>query len=190
MIRRLVVGLIVIGLAVGIWALWPRESPDPTPTTPPIAIATTTTTVPSATTVAPTTVTTGETHIVTTVEEAEEILRGLWFGWFEGIYNQDEARIRQVVGNQNQVEAAVAQFGQLEISRSPNPQDFEFAGTEILESSDDCTAVLTEMSGAGFSDPVSVDGVHVFRWIEENWLFVSLWQHREDLWEADCAALL
>ncbi len=99
-VRRLAAGLIVVGLAVGIWALWPRDNADPTPTTQPTAAETTTTTVPptTATTVLSTTVTTEASHVVTTVEEAEEILRTLWFGWFEGIYNQDEARIREVVG--------------------------------------------------------------------------------------------
>ncbi|MGH8950519.1 MAG: hypothetical protein ACRDX9_03750, partial [Acidimicrobiia bacterium] len=99
MIRRLIAGLIVVGLAVGIWALWPRGESDPTPTTLPIAVETTTTTQVTTTTSAATTTTDGS-HVVTTVEEAEAILRDLWFGWFEGIYNQDEDRIREVVGTQ------------------------------------------------------------------------------------------
>src|SRR3990172_2759115 len=98
MIRRLVAGLIVVGLAIGVWALWPRGEPDPSPTTTVNAVASTTTT----TTVAnlTTTSTTAESHVVTTVEEAEAVLRQLWLGWFEGIYNQDEERIREVVATQ------------------------------------------------------------------------------------------
>ncbi len=110
--RRLVAGLIVVGLAVGIWALWPRENSDPSPTTVPIAVETTTTTLLTTTTTAPpTTSTTEDTHIVATVGEAEEILQALWFGWFEGIYNQDEDRIREVVGTQAMLDAARTQFG-------------------------------------------------------------------------------
>ena len=111
MIRRLVAGLIVVGLAVGIWALWPRENSDPSPTTVPTAIETTTTTLVTTTTAAPPTSTTEETHVVASVEEAEEILRTLWFGWFEGIYNQDEDRIREVVGSPGRSMLRVAQFG-------------------------------------------------------------------------------
>ena len=118
MIRRLLAGLIVVGLAVGIWALWPRANSDPSPTTVPTAIETTTTTLVTTTTAAPTTSTTEVTHVVATVEEAEEILRTLWFGWFEGIYNQDENRIREVVGTQAMLDAARAQFGVMEFDRS------------------------------------------------------------------------
>jgi len=186
--RRLVAGLIVVGLAVGIWALWPRESSDPSPTTAPIAVETTTTTLLTTTTTpAPTTTpTTEDTHIVATVGEAEEILQALWFGWFEGIHNQDENRIREVVGSSNQIAAAVDQFDELEMSRSPLPTDFSFAATEILEASAACTAIWSEMSASGFGAP-AVEGVHVFRWSDGKWLFISLWEHREDLWEDDCA---
>ena len=117
MIRRLVVGLIVVGLAVGIWALWPREDSDPSPTTVPTAAETTTTTlVTTTTTAAPSTSTTEATHVVASVEEAEEILRALWFGWFEGIYNQDEDRIREVVGTQAMLDSARSQFGVMEFA--------------------------------------------------------------------------
>jgi hypothetical protein len=187
-IRPLVAGLILVGLAVGIWALWPRENSDPSPTTVPVAVETTTTTLlPTTTTTLPTTSTTADTHVVATVEEAEEILRALWYGWFEGIYNQDEDRIREVVGSSNQIEAAVAQFGQLEVTRPPAASDFAFSGTEILEASPTCTAIWTEMSATGFGAP-AVEGVHVFRWSEGKWLFISLWTHQDDLWEGDCAA--
>ncbi|HEX6145643.1 MAG TPA: hypothetical protein VF083_02625, partial [Acidimicrobiia bacterium] len=67
MIRRLLAGLIVVGLAVGIWALWPRAGSDPTPTTLPVAAGTTTTTqaTPSTTTTtAITTSTSLESHVV------------------------------------------------------------------------------------------------------------------------------
>jgi hypothetical protein len=186
-IRRLVAGLIVVGLAVGIWALWPRENSDPSSTTVPTAAETTSMTVVTTTTAVPTTTATEATHVVATVEEAEEILTGLWFGWFEGIYNQDEERIREVVGSSNQTDAAVAQFGELEMSRPPLPTDFAFAATEILEASASCTAIWTEMSASGFGDP-ALEGVHVFRWSDDKWLFVSLWTHADDLWEEDCTA--
>ena len=189
MIRRLVAGLIVVGLAVGVWALWPRGDSDPTPTTLPVAVetTTTTTTVATSTTAAGTTTTSDPSHVVTTVEEAEAILRELWFGWFEGIYNQDEDRIKEVVGSSQQINAAVAQFGQLDLARVPTGADFTFAGTEILRSSGSCTAIWTLMTASGFTD-VTLEGVHVFRWSGDSWLFVSLWTHPDDLWEGDCEA--
>jgi hypothetical protein len=187
-IRRLAAGLIVVGLAVGVWALWPDEDPDPSPTTT-TAVVETTTTVPETTTstTVPATTSSAPSNVVASVEEAEGILRNLWFGWFEGIYNQDEARIREVVGNPSQVEAAQDQFGQIDMSRPPEPQDFTFAATELLEASEECTAVWSDMSATGFAT-AEVTGVHVFRWLDDSWLFVSLWTHRDDLWRDDCVA--
>jgi hypothetical protein len=89
-IRWTVAGLIVVGLLVGIWMVWPREETS-TPTTTPQAAGTTTTE--STTTTASVTTTTVDplqVREVETVEQAEAILRELWFGWFEGIYNEDE----------------------------------------------------------------------------------------------------
>ena len=186
-IRRLVAGLIVVGLAIGIWVLWPRESSDPSPTTVPAAVettfATTTTTVPT------TTSTTEATHVVASVEEAEGILRGLWFGWFEGIYNQDEDRIREVVGTQSALDDAREQFGAMDFQREPRPSDIVTTETEILRSDDECLVIWTNLGISGFSSGTSA-GVHVLRWNGEKWVSLSLWEFKNDLWEEDCRVAL
>jgi len=185
-IRRLVAGLIVVGLAVGIWALWPRENSDPSSTTVPTAAETTTTTLVTTTTAAPTTTATEPTHVVTTVEEAEEILTGLWFGWFEGIYNQDEERIREVVGTQAMLDAARSQFGVMEFEVAPTPEAILFQLSEILHSSSDCL-VMWSQSDATFLGPGEPrEGVDVLRRAGDVWLLIRTWTHRNDLWEADC----
>ena len=150
--RRLVAGLIVVGLAVGIWALWPRENSDPSPTSVPIAIETTTTTLQTTTTVPPSTSTTEDTHIVATVGEAEEILRALWFGWFEGIYNEDEERIREVVGTQAMLESAQEQFGVMEFDREPRATDLTYSDSEILRADESCLVVWTTTQVSGFNE--------------------------------------
>ncbi|MGB8362409.1 MAG: hypothetical protein WCE80_13505, partial [Acidimicrobiia bacterium] len=116
--RTVVAGLVVVGLAVAVFLAWPRvdeEVPlaDATATT-----MTTTTTTSGTTSTAP--VTTVGSHVVTSVEEAETILRELWFGWFEGIYNQDEDRIREVVASQHQLELAKSQFGVMQFVSRPH----------------------------------------------------------------------
>ena len=187
MIRRLAAGLIVVGLAVGIWALWPRAGSDPTPTTLPVAVESTTTTTTPATTATTdaTTTTTDGSHVVTTVEEAEEILRSLWFGWFEGIYNQDEDRIREVVGNPEQVQNAAEEFGVMEFDAVPRPDLITFESTEILLTTDSCLAVWSDVNATPIIGETN-DGVHVFIRAGEHWLFISQWAEREDLWENDC----
>ena len=117
MIRRLIAGLVVVGLAIGVWALWPRDEPDRSPTTTVNAVdSTTNTSAPD-----PVTSTTLESHVVTTVEEAEVVLRELWFGWFEGIYNQDEDRIKQVVGSQVLLDSAREAFSTMTFNSTPSP---------------------------------------------------------------------
>jgi hypothetical protein len=191
-IRRLAAGLIVVGLAVGIWALWPRDDSDPSPTTTPTAVETTatiprTTTTTSVVTTSVVTTSTAATHVVATVEEAEEILRDLWFGWFEGIYNQDEARIREVVGTQAMLEAARAQFGVMEFSAAPSAETLNIEQLEILRSDGECLAVWVNGAAPFIDAPSnSVASVEVMRWSGESWALASSWRDRNDLWETDC----
>jgi hypothetical protein len=128
------------------------------------------------------------THVVATVEEAEEILRSLWFGWFEGIYNQDEGRIREVVGTQAMLDAARAQFGVMEFSMPPTGEAVAASGVEILRSDPECLATWASVS-ATFR-PGSTQGVQVMRSKDSHWVFVGSWTQAEDLWEADCEGQL
>jgi hypothetical protein len=195
-IRRLLAGLIVVGLAVGIWALWPRAGSDPTPTTLPVAAettTTTTTTMAATSTSAPTTssTTSGDSHVVTTVEEAEEILRTLWFGWFEGIYSQDEDRIREVVGTQTMLDAARAAFEEIEYESPPLPEQMMLSDTEILRTDESCLAVYSTLDVTAFAGPDAVESsVYVLRQSDGMWKLATVWINREDLWERDCESQL
>jgi hypothetical protein len=184
--RRVIAALIVVGLAVGVVLLWPRSTADD----PPGAEASTTITTALTTTTAlgTTTSTNDDSHVVETVEEAEEILRELWFGWFEGIYNQDEERIREVVATEHQYQLGVSQFGEMEFTRKPQMNDIAYSQTEILEATSECTVVSTTAMFSGFRNGTSTD-VHVLRW-RQGWKFFSLWSDPDELWEADCEAVL
>jgi hypothetical protein len=185
-IRRLAAGLIVVGLAVGIWALWPRDDQDPSPTTTPTAAATTSTSIPTTSaTAAATTTQTEPAQVVESVEEAEEILRNLWFGWFEGIYNQDEDRIREVVGTQSALDDARSQFGVMPFDREPRLGDIAASETRILHSTQGCLVLSTTLTLSGFRTGES-SGVHVLRRAGDHWVSVSVWEFEDDLWEQDC----
>ena len=185
--RRMIVVLIAVALAVGVFVFWPRTDVDDPPVTAAAGTTTTTTQPLDTTTSVPSASTTLDdgSHVVETEEEAEEILRELWFGWFEGIYNQDEDRIREVVGNPNQVEAAVEQFGQMEFKDAPTPEAIVISDIEILRSDESCMAVWANV-GANELIGESNDGVHVFLWESGHWLFISQWALRDDLWNDDC----
>lgn len=184
--------LIAIALGVGVFLLWPRSSDDPPADT--IAAGTSTTTASTSESSSTTSTraaasTTDEGgHVVETVEEAEEILRQLWFGWFEGIYNQDEDRIREVVVLEETVETARESFG-AEFERPPTPSDISFSESEILRSDAECLAVWTVLTLSGFREGSS-SGVEILRWIDGKWKSLTTWPSRDDLWEADCDSSL
>jgi hypothetical protein len=183
-------GLIVVGLAIGVWVLWPRGDPDILPTTTlPLAVITTTSL--ATTTTATLATTTSDSHVVTTVEEAEEILRELWFGWFEGIYHQDEERIREVVGSQRFLNDARQAFEGMVFTSTPTPDSVAFLTVEILRSDSECLVLwsssdLSEILGPG----TERGGVDVLRWLGDRWLMISAWAFRQDLWEKDCESQL
>jgi len=191
--RRVIAALVVVGLAIAVVALWPRSDAGDT-TGEATTTTSTSTTEPDLTTTTSTTVpTTSSTsvlddHVVETVEEAEAILRELWFGWFEGIYNQDEERIREVVVLEETVETAKESFG-LEFERAPGAEDITFAETEILRSDEQCLAVWSVLTTSGFQSGTT-DGVYLLRWTNGGWSRLSTWIQRNDLWEADCESTL
>ncbi len=188
MFGRLVAGLIVIGLAFGVWILWPRAEDGPPPTTQVVAssttsLATTTTTQEEITTTA------GPTAaVIETVEQAADLLREFWFGWFEGIYNQDEDRIKDVVASQAQLDAARSAFGNMTFSEEPTVEGVHLTDIEILQTDSSCTAIWATLS-VDFRTGSSA-GVHVFRISDGNWKSVHTWVNRNDLWEQDCDAQL
>jgi hypothetical protein len=187
MTRVAVALAVVVALAAGVWWFWPEgEHPSSGATTSTIVVTTTTPTVgsdPVSTTTpgaGPTT-----TDVAITVEEAEEILRDLWFGWFEGIYDQDEDRIREVVVSEEQVEVARSQFGAAHFTRPPRSSDIAFEDVEILLADEACLAVWARILLTGFRDGVS-EGVTVLQWRAGHWARRSIWQYRNDLWIEDC----
>ncbi|MGH8949526.1 MAG: hypothetical protein ACRDXF_11760, partial [Acidimicrobiia bacterium] len=105
-----------------------------------------------------------------------------------GIYNQDENRIREVVGTQAMLDAARSQFGVMQFERAPQAGAILPTGVELLRSDDVCLVLWSSVS-AEFR-PGSTEGVQVLRREADRWVFVGFWTHRGDLWEADCESQL
>ncbi len=191
MFGRLVAGLIVVGLAIGVWALWPAGDSGTTTTTAADAAPTTTLSETTSTTGPAESTTTNDptgADVITTVAQAEIVLRTLWLGWFDGIYNQDEAQIREVVGSQNQLDAAIAAFGVMDFDAQPTLDGIHLSEIEILRADKDCTAIWARLS-TDFR-PGETSGVEVLRVTDTGWKSVSSWIYKTDLWGQDCDAQL
>jgi hypothetical protein len=193
--RTVIAALVVVGLAIGVVVLWPRSTADETPVGGATTTTSTSTSAPADTTTTTdattSTTVTPDDHVVETVEEAEAILRELWFGWFEGIYNEDEDRIRKVVVLEETVDTAKENFGLMEFTSPPTPDGIELADFEILRTDSDCLAVWSALDVSDFRpDSAGSSGVYVMRWTDSTWALLSVWPNRGDLWEADCESSL
>jgi hypothetical protein len=192
--QRATAVMLVVGLGIGIWYFWPSGDEASTTTTSVAALAPTTASPPASTTTSEFTTTTSttvvESHVVVTVAEAEAILRELWFGWFEGIYNQDEDRIREVVATEDFVQAAVAAFDTLRFDAQPQRNGIRFDAIEILRSDEGCLVIWSDSDAEFLLPGPARTGVDVIRLVNSEWVILSSWSHRDDLWEADCDAAL
>ena len=194
--RRVISVLVVVGLALAVVLLWANRGGDSSPGTQAQATtttlpATTTTLPPETTTLAATTTTSPtEVEIVETVEQAEAILRELWFGWFEGIYNEDEDRIREVVATEQMLAAGINAFGALEFTSSPVASQIEFLEKELLLSTPTCLAIWSTTTTSFLDQVEPRSGVDIIRDVGGAWRFASSWRFRDDLWETDCESEL
>lgn len=192
--QRLIAVLIVVGLGVGVWLLWPRDDSESSSTTSPVAAASSTTGSPGTTTTAgpgePTTTETDGSHVVETVEEAEAILRELLMARYEAIYLQDEDLLRIAVATDRAFQDGIAAFGQVAFTGDPSADSLTVDGSRILRSDPECLVVFAEIDPSAFIAGEASSGVVVMRNLAGLWKWMSLWQFEGDLWEADCDALL
>lgn len=190
MTRVAVALAVVVALASGVWLLWPDDEQPLLPSTT-LPAATPTSTVGRSTTTTASLTTTTTEDLVDTVEEAEAILRELWFGWFDGIYHQDEDRIREMVATEEQVGAAKDQFGRMAFIAQPLPEGIVFTEIEILRSDSSCLAIWSTSNASSFlATDLDRTGVDVFRWTGTRWHLFGSWRYRADLWESDCESSL
>lgn len=194
MIRRLIAVLIVVGLAIGVWLLWPREGPIVTATASAVAVSTSpapsTTTTPGTSTSLPTvTVSTGAPTAMS-VEEAEAILRELLLRRYLALYEQDEPALRDLAANQSAFESAVLAMQTVSFLAEPTGEQLQIRKIEVLRADASCLAIWSEVHVSGFLPDGVASGVLVLRESEGQWKWLSLWQHKGDLWESACDAVL
>lgn len=188
--RRVTAALVVALLAIGIVFMWPRGAAETPPSTSTSTSRPATTDTSATSTTASTTTTEPDSHVVTTVEEAEAILRELWFGWFEGIYNEDVDRIREVVATEHRVDEAKAAFGVVAFAGPPTIEGTTFEIFEIVYSDPECLVVWSISRSTFVEGSTPRSGLEVLRMVKGGWRLHSSWRYREDLWQEDCTSLL
>jgi hypothetical protein len=154
-------------------------------------VTTTATTATTSPTSLETTTTVGETTSTTTAEqrlaEVEEILRELWFGWFDAIYRKDEDALWEVVATTRNYEAGLAAMETMEFASAPDPSGVVIVTADILLDRADCLVVYDALS-VSFRDLVDVAPVVDVLWPDPRygWRLATGWQYPNDLWLQDC----
>lgn len=197
MTRRLIAGLIVVGLAIGVWLLWPKSEPGTDTTTTALGVGSTTTSGPTTVPeTSPDSTTTGTTlavqnRDVDTVEEAEAILREVIASRYNAIFAKDIDLLIAAVASQTALESGIEAFDLVDFVTEPTLETVVVSNGEILAKTDDCLVVWARVDVSDFViDAEPSSAVSVLRFIEGRWRWMSLWRNRNDLWEADCESLL
>jgi hypothetical protein len=172
-----------------IWALL-RDAGAGPPLT--LAVTTTATTATTSPTSLETTTTVGETTSTTTAEqrlaEVEEILRELWFGWFDAIYRKDEDALWEVVATTRNYEAGLAAMETMEFVAEPNPEEVKVISLDLLLDRNDCLVINQQLDFSAFrGEGIGSQLVTVF-WPDTRygWRIATHWQYPNDLWLQDC----
>jgi hypothetical protein len=172
-----------------IWALL-RDAGAGPPLT--LAVTTTGTTATTPTTAPDTTTTVDAAPPTTTAEqrlaEVEEILRELWFGWFDAIYRKDEDALWEVVATTRNYEAGLAAMETMEFVAEPNPSGVIIVSADILLDRADCLVVYQRIDVSSFRGAGSITETVTVLWPDPryNWRRATSWKYRNDLWLQDC----
>lgn len=189
---------VIAALGVAVWAALSAGSDEPSPTTStavpvttsfttstttPTTVSTTSTTVPAATTSVTETTTDPEARL----EEVRLILEDLYYRWFDAIYRNDEAAVREVVATEQALSDFRSAVENLDLPREPTRKEIRISDLEILRDDTQClvtysTLDLTAWRGEG----VETSGVDVLLRVDASWRLGTTWTNPSDLWEPDC----
>jgi hypothetical protein len=137
--------------------------------------------------------TTAEPALTTTTSEAqrraevEELLRDLWFGWFDAIYRKDPDALWQVVATTRFHDSGVAAMETLGFTSEPQADSFHIRSTDVLLDRSDCIVVYYELDASDLVGQPAAPFVSVL-WPDPRYgfRFATDWQYINDLWLQDC----
>jgi hypothetical protein len=143
-----------------------------------------TTSLASTTSEAVTTTTTKEQRLA----EVEELLRDLWFGWFDAIYRKDADALWQVVATSDFHGAGVAAMDSMEFESAPTQEGVVIPTVEVLLDRPDCLVAFHEVDVSSFRGDGAVTQTVSVLWPDDRYgfRFATGWQFKNDLWQMDC----
>ena len=146
--------------------------------------AETSTSVSSTPTEATTVTTTAEQRLA----EVEELLRELWFGWFDAIYRKDPDALWQVVATTGGYQAGIAAMDSLEFTAVPSKAAVVIDLLDLLLDRDDCLVAFYSINVSGFRGSGSISERVSVLWPDDRYGFrlATDWTHPNDLWLSDC----
>jgi hypothetical protein len=172
---------IVIALAaMAVVSLRPTEQAVvalPPPTTTTTTSVVTTTTVPATTT----------TTVLDRTAEVEEIVRDLYFRWFDGVYREDMATIDAIAGTTQVLGWAERAFGKLAFLSEPKRDEILVDVKNILLDRPDCLVVSVDVDYRtffGVDEPHST--VDVYFRVGDGWGFAVKYKYEREMWQVDC----
>ena len=120
--------------------------------------------------------------------EVEELLRGLWFGWFDAIYRKDPDSLWEVVATTRFHKAAVAAMDSKVFIAPPSTNTVQIPSAEILLDTKECLVVWHEVDLTAFLGQGGSSEVVSVLWPDDRYgfRFATDWQFRNDLWRSDC----
>jgi len=190
---------VIAALAIAIWAAVSQGGDEPPPTTTtstlttsstesrPSSTSTTVSTTTSTTEALPTTAaeTTGDPQDRT--EEARQILRDLYYRWFDAIYRKDENAVLEISATSNNLDDFRRAISSVEFPRGPERSDIVIRDLEILRWDDSCLVVYAALDLSSWRGEGRVSTVvNVLLPVDGQWLFGTTWLYKDDLWQDDC----
>ena len=145
------------------------------------------TSVSSTTTEATTVTTSAEQRLA----EVEDLLRELWFGWFDAIYRKDPDALWQVVATTKFQEAGVAAMESMKFQAEPARADILIHQIEILLNRPDCLVVEQNVDVSAFRGTGTIIQNVSVLWPDRRYgfRFATDWVYPGDLWLQDCENL-
>ena len=140
--------------------------------------------------------TTEATTVTTSAEqrlaEVEEMLRDLWFGWFDAIYRKDPDALWEVVATTRSHDAGIAAMDTMRFIAPPTPEGVIIEHLKVLLDRSDCLVVDQTLNFSTFRGPGAIGSTVSVLWPNKSnrFRFATDWQLPDDLWLQDCDNLV